>query len=147
MRGTRLFELGAEPPRDLGLGPVRLRLLGLDDLDPDFAAVMESEAALQGLFDPGDTWPTGLTLRQNTLDLAWHEKEFQRGTSFAWGIWGQGYLGSAYLYPDPTGRAVAHAVHWVRSGVTDPGLRAAIAAAWGDWVRGLPLASVRVGPD
>jgi hypothetical protein len=26
---------------------------------------------------PGGSWPDGLTLKQNLIDLGWHEKEFQ----------------------------------------------------------------------
>lgn len=149
MKGIRLFSDGFTPARETTLAGVSLRVLAMDDLEPDYAAVTESGDALHDLFYAGDRWPDGLSKRDNLMDLAWHEKEFKRGTSFAWGLWrpdGDRYLGSAYVYPDAEQRAAAHAVHWIRTGEDDPALRSAFRSAWEDWVRGWPLASVRFSP-
>lgn len=122
-------------PRQAELAGVALRPLGLNDLIPDLEAVLESRDRLIGLFSPVDPWPDGLTLHQDAVDLGWHEKEFQRRTSFAWGLWrGGNYIGSAYLYPDPTGDTEAFAVHWIRTGAATAELTTAFAAAWRDWV-------------
>lgn len=155
MKAIPLTLAGYAPPERHHLAGVEMRVLGIDDLEPDYAAVMESGAALHDLFHLGDLWPDGLTKRGNLIDLAWHEKEFARGSSYAWGLWrpaaeGAGdaprYLGSAYVYPDAEARAAAHAVHWIRSGERDPALRAAFKTAWEGWVTGWPLASVRFSP-
>lgn len=146
MDAVRLTPPDFEPPAETELGGLFLRVLGVDDLVPDFEAVSESVETLPGLFSPADTWPQGLTIRQNLLDLAWHEKEFQRGSSYSWGLWaaaGGRYLGSAYVYPDPTGAAAAHAPHWIRAGEPDRARRDRFDAAWRAWVSGWPLASVR----
>jgi hypothetical protein len=139
-----------EPPRELELGDVHLSVLCLDDLDPDYEAVMETGSALHGLFHEGHRWPDGLTRRDDLIDLAWHEKEFERRSSFAWGLWrfdSNRYLGSAYVYPDPGRRATAHAVHWIRSGETDRDLRSRFKAEWEAWVRSWPIPSVRFSPS
>lgn len=149
MKAIPLVEGGFAPPRETTLAGVRLRVLGVDDLAPDYAAVMESGAALHDLFHIGDRWPDGLSERDNLVDLAWHEKEFKRGSSYAWGLWREDadrYLGSAYVYPDAERRAAAHAVHWIRAGENDPALRRDFKAAWEAWVGGWPLASVRFSP-
>ena len=36
--------------------------------------------------EPGDTWPDGLTLEVNLIDLAWHQREFTIGHSFAYTV-------------------------------------------------------------
>lgn len=149
MKGLRFLPETFEPPCVIDLAGVRLSVLGVDDLEPDYEAVMESGAALHDLFHEGDRWPDGLSKHANMIDLAWHQKEFARGSSFAWGLWRADrsrYLGSAYVYPDAERRAVAHAVHWIRSGEDDPALRAAFQRAWEEWVRSWPLASVRFSP-
>lgn len=157
MKAVRFLPPDFHPQEELTLAGVELSVLGIDDLKPDYAAVMESAAALTNLFHEGDNWPLGLTERANLIDLAWHEKEFARGGSYAWGLrrpaaatgYGQGpprYLGSAYVYPDPDGVAVAHAVHWIRAGEDDPVLCANFKTAWEQWVRGWPMDSVRFSP-
>lgn len=149
MRGRRFVPETFSPPRRLQLAGVDLRVLGVDDLHPDYEAVMESGAALNDLFHPGDQWPNGLTLRANMIDLAWHEKEFARRSSFAWGLWRAQttrYLGSAYVYPDPDSETGAHAVHWIRVGETDAALRPAFKLAWEAYVRSWPLPAVRFSP-
>lgn len=122
-------------PAEAELAGVALKPLGLNDLIPDFEAVVESRDRLIGLFSPDDPWPDGLTLHQDAVDLGWHEKEFQRRTSFAWGLWrGGDYLGSAYLYPDPTCDNDAFAVHWIRTGAATDDIVPAFAVAWRTWV-------------
>lgn len=150
MRGARLLPEGSDLPREHRLGAVELSILTIDDLVPDFEAVIESGGDLHDLFHPGDRWPDGLTIRDDLIDLAWHQKEFDRGTSFAWGLWRPGrerYLGSAYVFPDVDGGTHAHAVHWIRSGENDPALRVAFARDWEAWVRSWPLPSVRFSPE
>ncbi|MEL6264323.1 MAG: hypothetical protein AAFR52_01535 [Pseudomonadota bacterium] len=115
MRPHPLFA-DREIPARQPLGPFVLTMLALDDLDEDFAAVTASEAALTGLM--GGDWPAGLTLEDNRLDLAWHQREFIARRSFAWVIRdGAGaYLGCAYVSPHWTPLDAADAVYWFRTG-------------------------------
>ena len=153
MQGQALFHNGFRPPREWRLSSVVLSPLGIDDLAPDYEAVVESAEALRGLFAADDPWPEGLTERADLIDLAWHEREFLRGTSYAWGLReatpskpnaAASYLGSAYLYRDPTGVADIHAVHWFRRSFADAAVRVGFRAEWEAWSRALPgVGSVR----
>jgi len=58
-------------------------MLAIHDVVKDYEAVMTSAAHLRRLF-PHGTWPEGLTLEQNLIELGWRQHEFQRRTSFAY---------------------------------------------------------------
>lgn len=98
MRCHPAFAAYAIPPTGT-LGRYRLDLLGPDHVDEDYAVVMESAGRLAGAM--GGTWPAGLTLEANRVDLCWHAKEFAIGRSFAWIVRdGAGrYVGCLYVYP------------------------------------------------
>jgi hypothetical protein len=74
---------GFDVPTVLETPAWRLRMLTVNDVVKDYDAVMNSAAHLQRTGPPGMTWPTGLTLEQDLVDLGWHQKEFQNRTSFA----------------------------------------------------------------
>ena len=79
----------------------RLRMLTVNDVVKDFDAVSSSAEALRGLW-PQSTWPAGLTLEQNLIDLGWHQKEFQRRSSFTYTVAEldeSRVLGCVYIYP------------------------------------------------
>ena len=63
----------------------RLRMLTVGDVVKDYDAVISSAEHLQSVW-PGSSWPAGLTLEQNLIDLGWHQKEFQRRRSFAYTV-------------------------------------------------------------
>jgi hypothetical protein len=88
-------------PRSADLGLFRLSPLNPAAAEEDFAAVTGSERVLTGVF--GSPWPTGLTLNDNRVDLAWHEREFTLGRSWSWILRDAGgvYLGCAYVFPEP----------------------------------------------
>ena len=82
-------------------GTFRLRMLSVADVIGDYDAVMSSEAYIQTLW-PNSSWPTGLTIEQNLIDLGWHQKEFQRRRSFAYTVTDpsdERILGCVYIYP------------------------------------------------
>jgi hypothetical protein len=101
------------------LGTVKLNALTVDDLNRDFEAVMESAADIRAA-NPSDTWPDGLTLDQNLIDLAWHQKEFQTRRSFTWVIedFEGEYLGCLYVYPSIGGETSADVTWWWRTGMS-----------------------------
>jgi hypothetical protein len=62
------------PPAGLATPRCRLRPLLMSDALQDYDAVMSSRGALWELFGPGTDWPReGLTLEEDTIDLAWHQ--------------------------------------------------------------------------
>ena len=73
-------------PSELSVANFTLRMLSTDDVDKDFEAVTSSAARLSQVW-PDSGWPAGLTLRQNLIDLGWHEKEFQNRSSFRLHRW------------------------------------------------------------
>lgn len=99
------------------LGQVKLKALSIDDLDRDFAAVIESAADIKAA-NPATSWPDGLTKQKNLIDLAWHQREFEALRSFAWVIENASgdYLGCLYIYPSIEGENSADVVWWWRTG-------------------------------
>ena len=94
----------------------RLRMLTVHDVVKDYDAVMSSVDHLKGVLDPDSSWPAGLSLEQDLIDLGWHQKEFQRRSSFAYTVMSldeQRCLGCIYIYPST--KADADVFLWVRA--------------------------------
>ena len=103
-------------PSELVTTNFTLRMLSVDDVEKDFEAVTSSAARLSKVW-PDSGWPAGLTLRQNLIDLGWHEKEFQNRTSFAYTMVSPDesqVLGCVYFYPTEKAEYDAEVFLWVR---------------------------------
>ena len=116
-RSKRLF-VPAEfaVPSELSTASFTLRMLSIDDVEKDFEAVTSSAERLRKVW-PDSGWPDGLTLRQNLVDLGWHEKEFQNRTSFAYTMVAPDesqVLGCVYFYPTDKAGYDAEVFLWVR---------------------------------
>ena len=116
-RSERLF-VPAEfaVPNKLLTANFTLRMLSTDDVEKDYEAVTSSAARLSKVW-PDSGWPAGLTLRQNLIDLGWHEKEFQNRTSFAYTMVAPDesqVLGCVYFYPTDKADYDAEVFLWVR---------------------------------
>ncbi len=70
-------------PQTLETVEFRLRMLTVNDVVKDYDAVMTSVDHLKTIW-PCGSWPEGLTIEQNLIDLGWHQKEFQLRQSFAY---------------------------------------------------------------
>jgi hypothetical protein len=108
---------GQRPPDTFAGDGFIARPLRLADAEADYEAVMAARDRLVGYVDPASTWPIGLTLHENRVDLGWHEREFTLGHSYAWTIVapeGAPTLGCAYLYPSDREGADATARWWLR---------------------------------
>ena len=72
-------------------------------LDEDYQAVIENESLIKETRGNAGDWPNPntLTKKENFLDLAWHQREFEYGLSFAFVLrdLNEKYMGCAYLYP------------------------------------------------
>ena len=103
-------------PSELATANFTLRMLSIDDVEKDFEAVTSSAERVSKVW-PDSGWPAGLTLRQNLIDLGWHEKEFQDRSSFAYTMVSPDesqVLGCVYFYPTDKVGYDAEAFLWVR---------------------------------
>ncbi|MDX2307165.1 MAG: hypothetical protein NW216_02895 [Hyphomicrobium sp.] len=106
-------------PDRLDCGTFHLRMLAIGDFEKDYAAVMASAERLTGLLDPDSPWPAGLTLEEDMIDLAWHQREFTLRHSFAYTVMsndGIDCLGCCYIFPSNVPAYDATAFYWVREG-------------------------------
>ncbi len=114
----------------------RLRMLTIRDVDKDFEAVMSSIDRLQKIWN--SEWPAGLTREQNLIDLGWHQKEFQRRTSFAYTVVSPDesqVLGCVYIYPTPKTGFDAEIYFWVRDSELGKGLEVSLEHEISDWLK------------
>jgi hypothetical protein len=123
-----------------------LRPLRAADVVKDFAAVVETEKRLIGFMDPKDTWPAGLTVEENLVDLGWHEREFTLGHSFAYTVMNDGegrVLGCCYIYPSDRPEYDAMVFYWVREAEYRSSLDRRLGDALRAWIeRSWPLRRV-----
>lgn len=107
-------------PQKLETEKFILRPLTIDDAVNDYEALMTSIDHLQKTkpFGKNHHWPTkDFHLKQNMIDLAWHQKEFQRQTSFAYTVSNLGdnqCLGCVYFYPSENINYDVKVILWVR---------------------------------
>mgnify|MGYP006878993883 FL=1 len=129
---------GRMPPRHADLGLFRLAPLAPEAAEEDFAVVTRSAPVLRGFF--GNEWPEGLTLAENRIDLAWHEREFTTCRSLSWILRDHAgsYLGCAYVFPRPGERLRGQVYLWLADSPERLARLAAfkpILAAWlHDWL-------------
>jgi len=105
-------------PQVLETDKFRLRILTVNDVVKDYDAVMTSVEHLQGIFGPHSKWPPlDLTFEQDLIDLGWHQKEFQTGSSFAYTVMNldeSHCLGCVYIFPSTKEGFDAEVYMWVR---------------------------------
>jgi len=104
----------------------RIRILTINDVVKDYDAVMSSIDHLRGIFGPSSFWPSAdLTLEQDLIDLGWHQKEFQIGSSFAYTVMSldeSRCLGCVYVDPSEKAGYDAKVILWVRQSEIRKGL-------------------------
>ncbi|MBG81041.1 MAG: GNAT family N-acetyltransferase [Phycisphaerae bacterium] len=117
-----------EAPQGFRTTLICVRPLTIHDLDADYDAVMSSLEHLQQTtpFGPDHDWPTAaLTRDQDLIDLGWHQKEFQNGSSFAYTVMdpdGIRCLGCVYVFPSDRHGHDAQIILWVRASEVASGL-------------------------
>jgi len=115
-----------------------LRMLTVNDVVKDYDAVMSSAARLKGAMKPGGTWPEGLTLEDDLIDLGWHQREFLNRRSFCYTVMSPDEsvcLGCCYIYPSEKSAFDAKAFWWVRTNAVADGLDERLGAAFQGWLR------------
>lgn len=114
----------------------RLRMLTIQDLARDYEAVVSSTEHLLAL-DPESDWPRGLTMEQNLVDLGWHQKEFQRRTSFTYTVVDdedRRTLGCVYIYPSADPDCDAEVRFWTRQSELASGLESRLETHLRSWI-------------
>jgi len=103
----------------------KIRMLTINDVVKDYDAVMSSIEHLTGVFGPNETWPEGLTLEEDLVDLGWHQKEFELKSSFAYTVMNTDEsrcLGCVYIDPSEKINYDARVILWVRQSEAGSGL-------------------------
>ena len=115
-----------EVPELLETDRFRIRPLTIHDLVKDYDAVMTSREHLWEQFGQAWGWPPeDLTLEQDLIDLASHQKEAQRRSSFAYAVMRPDervQLGCVYIVPAHKQGFDAAAALWVRASEVPGGL-------------------------
>jgi hypothetical protein len=110
-----------------------LRMLAVHDVVKDFDAIMASRETLPKIMPPGESWPEGLTLTENLIDLGWHQREFTMRHSFAYTVMapdeGQ-CLGCCYINPSDRSGYDVMASYWGRGDRLSDGLEGRIEQAF-----------------
>jgi len=126
-------------PDSLDTADFRLRMLTIHDVVKDYDAVMTSVKSLQGVFGEGSSWPLEtLTLEQDLIDLGWHQKEFQRRSSFAYTMVALNEsrcLGCMYIYPPTYAGVDAEIIFWVRESELKTGLEQKLFETIKKWMK------------
>ncbi|MGC9342483.1 MAG: hypothetical protein ACP5E3_07280 [Bacteroidales bacterium] len=116
----------------------RIRMLTVNDVVKDYDAVMTSVDHLRGVFGPNSTWPADdQTLEQDLIDLGWHQKEFQRRSSFAYTVMNPDEsecLGCIYIDPSSKENYDAEVHLWVRKSAFDNGLDPVLFSIVKEWI-------------
>jgi hypothetical protein len=120
----------------------RLRMLSIDDVVKDFDA-LNDRVNREGERQP----PFVETVRENLIDLGWHEKEFLVRRSFAYTMVAPDesqVLGCVYV--DPSETHDARVWMWVRRNAWEDGLDPVLEATVREWIaRDWPFENVDWG--
>ncbi|MEI8143029.1 MAG: GNAT family N-acetyltransferase [Candidatus Berkelbacteria bacterium] len=132
-----LVDLNFQIPEKLETDQFRLRMLTINDVAKDYDAVMTSVQHLQNTFDD-NAWPSpDLTFEQDLIDLGWHQKEFQKRSSFAYTMMSldeSQCLGCVYIYPTDTPGFDAKVYLWVRQSEFEKGFDPILFEAVKKWL-------------
>ncbi len=124
-------------PEKLETEKFRLRMLTVNDVVKDYDAVMTSVARLKKVFGRNRNWPTDLTFEQDLIDLGWHQREFQRRTSFAYTVMSpteSQCIGCVYINPTRKRGYDAAVYLWVRDSEFEKGLDPILFDAVKEWI-------------
>ncbi len=128
-----------EIPEVLEHARFRLRMLTVNDLVKDYDAVMSSVEHLRTTFSPeGDgSWPEGLTIEEDLIDLGWHQREFMRRSSFAYTVMSPDEsrcLGCVYINPTRRRGHDCKVEMWVRADELASGLDEVLYRTVSAWI-------------
>lgn len=133
----RLIPLSHPIPPGFDHRRFRLRPITIHDVVRDYDAVMSSAERLRERF-PFWGWPDpGMSLEQDLIDLAWHQKEAQLRRSFNYAVVRKDegrLLGCVYIDPPEKRGADAEVSLWVRTDEEASDLEAELELAVREWL-------------
>ena len=135
----RFLPGGFVTPEGFTTARFRLRHITIHDVVKDYDAVMANRDTLWLQFGKCWGWPPeDLTLEQDLIDLAWHQKEGQLERSFSFAILAPDesrLLGCFYI--DPQGKEVhdAELFLWVRRDAVSDDLEGTVLQEVKKWTR------------
>jgi hypothetical protein len=124
------------PPAGLDHGAFRLRPLGPEHNDADYAAWTSSVDHIHATpgFE-GSTWPRPMTLDENRGDLVRHAADFEARTGFTYTVLAgetETVIGCVYIYPSDKPDVETRVKSWVRA--ADADLDPVLYRAVSDWL-------------
>ena len=127
-----------QPPESVEGDGFTIRPLHVSDAVIDYDAVMTSVDSIRDSYWRAPGWPEDdLSLMQNLIDLAWHTKERQFKTSFAYipvSPDGAQELGCIYIDPSIKAGYDANVQMWVRASERSTGLDDRLFTTVRDWI-------------
>jgi hypothetical protein len=134
----KLLPSDFDVPELLETDRFRIRPLTIHDVVKDYDAVMTSREHLWKQFGQAWGWPSeALSLEQDLIDLAWHQKEAQQRSSFAYAVMRPDervQLGCVYIVPSEKQGFDAAAATWVRASELAGGLDEVLYATVRGWL-------------
>ncbi len=132
---------GFEPPGARETTHFRIRPITIHDVFRDYDAVMSNREQLWSRFGSIWGWPAAdLTLEQDMIDLAWHQKEAQLRSSFNYAVMSLDetrLLGCVYVDPPELEQTEADIWFWARSDGPFAGVETELAAFVIQWLERL----------
>jgi hypothetical protein len=141
-----LVQKGFEVPEKLDCPKFVIRKLCTSDVYLDYLAVMSSIDIIQKT--RGGKWPTpALTFEDDLIDLAWHQREFEFKSTFAYTVMnkeGTECLGCLYFFrpgmrKNPPVDADVDVSFWVTQKGYDAGLYFELYSVIKDWLNSWPF--------
>lgn len=116
----------------------RMRSITIHDAFKDYDAVMSSREHLWSRFGAIWGWPgADLSIEQNIIDLAWHQKEFQLRSSFDYAVMSldeSRLLGCVYIDPPHETGTDADVWFWARQSELAGGLEEQLGRFVASWL-------------
>lgn len=137
MYNRPIVPAGFTVPERLQTDGFLLRPLTVHDVIRDYDAVMSSVVELKDRMQDGSIWPVGLTVEENLVDLAWHQREFTIRHSFAFTVLShdeERCLGCCYIYPPSDPAFDAAAFYWARQSRIGDAADSALGDAFRGWL-------------
>lgn len=140
-----------QAPASLSYEDLRAKNLTRSDLKADMEGVNSSLELIRKT--RGGAWPSEAVSEDfDLLDLAWHEREFRDGTSFAYVVYDDrdNYLGCFYLYPmgvrtELTEELIEYDIDaswWVTAAAYEQGYYEKLYKAMQQWLADFPVKKI-----